>query len=102
MARSGRHRPRTAGAGRRKAPVDVARRAPSASPPDALPLLFTARMDDGYDPFTPGPLDVAAMSLAIRDSARGRVFPVEVWFPRGADHPLALAAYSHHSGGSRR
>ena len=41
--------------------------------------------------------------MKATDTARNRVFPVEVWYPEagGAD-ALPLILFSHHSGGSRR
>src|SRR5215467_114462 len=46
---------------------------------------------------------VAQRSLQAKDTARNRVFPVDVWYPEAAgDDPLPLVLFSHHSGGSRR
>ena len=47
---------------------------------------------------------VAARSLQATDTARNRVFPVDVWYPEAAGNAAALPLilFSHHSGGSRR
>jgi len=47
---------------------------------------------------------VAAGSLQATDTARNRVFPVDVWYPEAAGNAAALPLilFSHHSGGSRR
>jgi predicted dienelactone hydrolase len=47
---------------------------------------------------------VAERSLRATDTARNRVFPVEVWYPEaaGGTDALPLILFSHHSGGSRR
>jgi predicted dienelactone hydrolase len=45
---------------------------------------------------------VAERSLRATDTARNRVFPVEVWYPEDADEALPLILFSHHSGGHRR
>lgn len=47
---------------------------------------------------------VAARSFQMRDIARNRAFPVDVWYPEatGGAGALPLFLFSHHSGGSRR
>jgi predicted dienelactone hydrolase len=78
-------------------------------------------MDGGeYDPFARGRFTVGVRTVQASDETRGRVFPVEVWYPArdgngdqhaGPDetrdaaalagtHPLTV--YSHSSGGNRR
>jgi dienelactone hydrolase len=74
-------------------------------------------MSRAYDPFAPGPLAVGASTIQAADTARGRLFPVELWYParsgprpgpgpvrdvpaRPGPHPLVV--FSHHSGGHRR
>jgi dienelactone hydrolase len=46
---------------------------------------------------------VAARSLQATDTARNRVFPVDVWYPEagGSAGALPLILFSHHSGGTR-
>jgi dienelactone hydrolase len=74
----------------------------------------------GYDPFSPGRFGVGVRTIQARDAARGRVFPVEIWYPAGtrpagpaagqdaergaAAHPgtSPLIVFSHYSGGHRR
>src|SRR6516225_10226708 len=53
--------------------------------------------------FSPQPA-IAERSFEATDTARKRVFPVEVWYPEaaGGDDALPLILFSHHSGGSRR
>jgi dienelactone hydrolase len=78
-------------------------------------------MDGGeYDPFAWGRFTAGVRTVQADDAARGRVFPVDVWYPaRSGDgerqagssetrdaaalpgaHPLIV--YSHSSGGNRR
>ena len=74
-------------------------------------------MSRAYDPFAPGPLAVGASTIQAADTARGRLFPVELWYParsgprpgpgpvrdvpaRPGPHPLVV--FSHHSGGHRQ
>jgi predicted dienelactone hydrolase len=53
-----------------------------------------------YDPFAPGPLAVGVRTTQAADPGRGRLFPVELWYPaRPGPHPLVV--FSHHSGGHR-
>src|SRR5215472_6200055 len=49
-------------------------------------------------------LAVAERSLQATDTARKRVFPLDVWYPEAAGGVggLPLILFSHHSGGSRR
>jgi predicted dienelactone hydrolase len=70
-----------------------------------------------YDPFAPGSLAVGVATTVAADSGRGRLFPVELWYParsgprpgpgpardapaRPGRHPLVV--FSHHSGGHRQ
>lgn len=72
-----------------------------------------------YDPFSPGPFAVGVRTHQANDCGRGRIFPVETWYParttvdsRG-DLPVPqrdvepsggrcpLIVFSHHSGGTR-
>lgn len=72
-----------------------------------------------YDPFTRGPFHAGVRTLQLRDSARGRDFPCEVWYPSetpgdGQDSPAEtrdadarpgtypLVLFSHSSGAGRR
>ena len=55
-----------------------------------------------YDPFSQGPLAIAARTIYAEDKARRRVFPVEIWRPAAHPETCPLIVYSHHSGGSRR
>jgi predicted dienelactone hydrolase len=48
-----------------------------------------------YDPFSAGPFGVATREFELRDEARGRVFPCEVWRPEGAGEGSPLVVYSH-------
>ncbi len=34
-----------------------------------------------YNPFAPGPFSVGVRTIEARDSARGRQFPCEIWYP---------------------
>jgi predicted dienelactone hydrolase len=52
---------------------------------------------NGYDPSAPGPFTVNARTFELRDEARSRVFPCEVWEPAGRPAPLPLIVYSHPS-----
>jgi predicted dienelactone hydrolase len=54
-----------------------------------------------YDPFRSGKYQVDTRSIEITDSARGTIFPCDIWSPKEAEaFPLIL--FSHHSGGNRR
>jgi dienelactone hydrolase len=71
-----------------------------------------------YDPVVPGPFAVGVRTLHIQDRDRGRIFPVEIWYPaaspppasgraeqrdapaRPGEHPTII--FSHFSGGGRR
>jgi hypothetical protein len=73
-----------------------------------------------YDPFVPGQLPVGTRTIEAVDDARGRAFPIEIWYPAdttdagwpagldaardaaalGGVYPLVV--FSHHSGGDRR
>jgi predicted dienelactone hydrolase len=55
-----------------------------------------------YDPFAAGPFAVAARTFELRDEARGRVFPCEVWEPEAAGQGRPLIVYSHPSSFHRR
>jgi predicted dienelactone hydrolase len=55
-----------------------------------------------YDPFVAGPFAVSVRSFELRDEARRRVFPCEVWEPEGAPAPRPLILYSHPSNFHRR
>ncbi|HET9051420.1 MAG TPA: hypothetical protein VFO60_06925 [Candidatus Dormibacteraeota bacterium] len=67
-------------------------------------------MSAPYEPFGRGPSAAGVRGGTLRDSARSRTFPVDVWYPARADgpgaepaagvHPVAL--YCHSSGGDRR
>jgi predicted dienelactone hydrolase len=74
-------------------------------------------MSRAYDPFAPGPLAVGESTIEAADTGRGRLFPVELWYParsgprpgpepgrdaqaRPGPHPLVV--FCHHSGGHRR
>jgi dienelactone hydrolase len=75
---------------------------------------------DSYDPFARGRFRVGVRTVQAHDSARGRVFPTEIWYPAqtgGRSGPSGteeerdaavqpgtypLIAYSHSSGGNRR
>jgi len=39
-----------------------------------------------YDPFLRGPFPAGVRTLAAHDEARGRVFPIEVWYPAALRH----------------
>ncbi|NYJ06935.1 alpha/beta hydrolase family protein [Petropleomorpha daqingensis] len=54
----------------------------------------------GYDPFAPGPFEVAATTVELPDRARGRTLRCELWEPAGPAGPLVV--YSHHAGGTGR
>src|SRR5690242_19551658 len=56
-------------------------------------------LDGGYDPFAPGPFDVATRTVELADDARGRVLTCSIWEPVGIAGPLVV--YSHHGGGHR-
>ncbi|MGB7665677.1 MAG: dienelactone hydrolase family protein, partial [Candidatus Acidiferrales bacterium] len=47
----------------------------------------TATADQAYDPFARGPFPVGVRSIQIRDKARDRLFPCEIWYP-AASHRL--------------
>src|SRR6266851_8389850 len=69
-----------------------------------------------YTPFAPGPFSVGVRTIEARDSARGRQFPCEIWYPAARQetgeaelrdaaalpgtHPLVV--FSHASGHHRR
>ncbi len=69
-----------------------------------------------YNPFAPGPFSVGVRTIEARDSARGRHFPCEIWYPAARQetgeaelrdaaalpgtHPLVV--FSHASGHHRR
>src|SRR6202521_1370238 len=55
-----------------------------------------------YDPFASGRFPAGVRTIQASDLVRGRVFPVEMWYPAqpGKAHPLVL--FSHSSGGHRR
>ena len=69
-----------------------------------------------YNPFAPGPFSVGVRTIEARDSARGRQFPCEIWYPAARQetgeaelrdaaalpgtHPLVV--FSHASGHHRR
>jgi dienelactone hydrolase len=59
-----------------------------------------------YDPFAVGRFPVGARTIALRDAARGRLFPCEIWFPVSDAAPPSsgypLVVFSHHAGGHRR
>lgn len=48
--------------------------------------LETASRRHGYDPFVRGPYPVGVRTLQAMDTARNRVFPVEIWYPAAAQH----------------
>ena len=50
----------------------------------------------GYDPYAAGPFRVAQRTVELRDEARARTFPCEVWEPEAAP-PGPLVVYSHPS-----
>jgi hypothetical protein len=39
-----------------------------------------------YDPFVRGRFSVGVRTIEARDTARGRLFPCEVWYPADARH----------------
>jgi predicted dienelactone hydrolase len=74
-----------------------------------------------YDPFGPGQFAAGVRTAGVPGSARGRIYPCDIWFPAQppdapgpAGRPSAgpdagplpgrypLIVYSHHSGGHRR
>jgi predicted dienelactone hydrolase len=55
-----------------------------------------------YDPFSRGRFPVGVRTTEALDTARNRLFPCEIWYPKGAEGRLPLILYSHHSGGNRR
>jgi predicted dienelactone hydrolase len=74
-------------------------------------------MSPAYDPFARGPFPVGVQSTEAADPARGRLFPLELWYPAGTGTPPGpepardaparpgphpLVVFSHHSGGHRR
>src|SRR5437867_3401497 len=40
----------------------------------------------GYDPFVRGRFPVGVRTTQALDTARGRVFPCEIWYPAAAQH----------------
>jgi dienelactone hydrolase len=74
-------------------------------------------MSLAYDPFARGSFAVGVQSAEVADPARGRLLPLELWYPAGpgtppgaepargaaaAPGPHPLVVFSHHSGGHRR
>jgi predicted dienelactone hydrolase len=74
-------------------------------------------MSLAYDPFAPGPLAVGVQTTEAADTARGRLFPLELWYPaepgprpgpepgrdaRARPGPHPLVVFSHFSGGHRQ
>jgi dienelactone hydrolase len=55
-----------------------------------------------YDPFASGRFPVAVRTIQASDLVRGRVFPIEMWFPAQPAKAHPLIVYSHSSGGHRR
>lgn len=55
---------------------------------------------NAYDPFARGPFSVNARTVELRDDARDRLFPCELWEP-DATTTLPLIVYSHSSGANR-
>src|SRR5438309_7759595 len=41
---------------------------------------------DAYDPFARGRVPVGVRTIQMRDAARSRVFPCEIWYPAAAQH----------------
>jgi len=39
-----------------------------------------------YDPFVRGRFPVGVRTIEALDTARGRLFPVEIWYPAAAQH----------------
>jgi len=39
-----------------------------------------------YDPFVRGRFPVSVRTIEALDTARGRLFPVEIWYPAAAQH----------------
>jgi predicted dienelactone hydrolase len=39
-----------------------------------------------YDPFVRGRFPVGVRTIQVEDKVRGRIFPVEVWYPASAEH----------------
>lgn len=73
----------------------------------------------GYDPFARGVFSVGVRTVELRDAARARTFPCEIWYPTlpGRDEQISLdgtrdadacagiyplIGFSHGSGGNRR
>jgi dienelactone hydrolase len=55
----------------------------------------------GFAPFDAGPFEVEARSIELRDAARNRVFPCDLWRP-ATHEPAPLVLYSHASMQHRR
>jgi dienelactone hydrolase len=71
--------------------------------PMMRPFDRFGRMTVVYDPFERGSRPIEVRNFEATDTVRGRVFPIEVWHPAGAQagrYPLVV--YSHSSGGHRR
>src|SRR5689334_12532714 len=54
-----------------------------------------------YDPFSRGPLPVNVRTIDALDTARGRQFPCEIWYPTVAQQS-GLIIFSHASRQHRR
>ena len=51
-----------------------------------LPEPLSATQAEEYDPFVRGRFPVGVCSFDVRDKARDRLFPCEVWYPAAAQH----------------
>ncbi len=51
---------------------------------DAVTTLATSQQR--YDPFARGPFPVGVRTIQIRDAARNRLFPCEIWYPTTPSH----------------
>jgi dienelactone hydrolase len=50
------------------------------------PATTTATSQQQYDPFARGPFPVGVRTIQIRDAARNRLFPCEIWYPAAASY----------------
>ncbi len=61
-----------------------------------------------YDPFVRGRFPVGVRTIEALDTARGRLFPVEIWYPAAAQHvgediaPGTQDVFTVPSGGAAR
>jgi len=55
-----------------------------------------------YDPFAPGPFAVEHRTFELRDHARGRAFPIDVWQPGPIAERRPVIVFSHAAGQHRR